>query len=179
MYNAAMKSVIFTIGHSVRSIEEFVAMLRAFDVTQIIDVRSVPKSRHNPQYEKNLLATSLRNRHINYAHYNDLGGLRYARKDSTNTGWRNASFRGYADYMQTDSFAEALKKLTKKASTHTTAIMCAEAVPWRCHRSMIADALVHKGFEVRHIMSKTTANKHTRTSFAKIRKGKITYPGTS
>lgn len=172
-----MTKTLYTIGHSTHPLEEFLAMLRANDITQLIDVRSVPKSAHNPQYNKEFLSTYLRNHRINYAHYQDLGGLRHAKKASQNLGWHNASFRGYADYMQTPQFSEALDKLVKKTKDKNVAIMCAEALPWRCHRSMIADALVGlKDFEVQNIMSQTSNLKHKLTSFAKIKNGKITYP---
>lgn len=168
---------LYTIGHSTRALDEFLTMLRANNISQLIDVRSVPKSAHNPQYNKEFLGPYLRNRQINYAHHQNLGGLRHAKKDSQNLGWHNASFRGYADYMQTPQFTKALDKLVKKTKDKNVAIMCAEALPWRCHRSMIADALVGlKGFEVQHIMSQTSNLNHELTSFAKIKNSKVTYP---
>src|SRR6185369_14353784 len=133
--------VIFTVGHSTRSFEELLAILRAHGVKRLIDVRTIPRSRHNPQFNRETFSKALHNRGFSYRHMKALGGLRRARPDSTNTGWRNASFRGFADYMQTSSFKEALDALIELATQKRTAIMCAEAVPWRCHRSLIADAL--------------------------------------
>ena len=170
------KPVIFTIGHSTRTLAEFKGLLRAYGVKQLVDVRTIPRSRHNPQFNEKKLAAYLRNAHIGYDHDKGLGGLRHAKKDLINTGWKNASFRGYADYMGTDAFGDALDKLIAMAKKKPTAIMCAEAVPWRCHRSMIADAFVKKKWEVRHIMSITSAYKHKLTSFARMRSGRLTYP---
>jgi len=169
--------VVFTIGHSNRSLEELVRMLRAHGVERLVDVRTVPRSRHNPQFNRETLSKALRNRRIRYRHMKSLGGLRHARKDSVNTGWRNASFRGYADYMQTPEFAAALERLIDLADEKSTAIMCAEAVPWRCHRSLIADALIIRGQEVRDIMSATNARQHKLSPMAKVRRGRLTYPG--
>jgi uncharacterized protein (DUF488 family) len=169
--------VLFTLGHSTRALEEFAALLRAHGVGQLADVRTVPRSRHNPQFNKDALGKYLRARRINYRHMKELGGLRRARKDSAlNAGWRNASFRGYADYMQTDEFVSGLIKLIGIAAKKPTAIMCAEAVPWRCHRSMIADALTARGFSVRHIMSPTNARLHKLNPMAKVRGARVTYP---
>jgi uncharacterized protein (DUF488 family) len=170
------KPLIFTIGHSTRSRDEFVALLRAHGVREIVDVRSIPMSRHNPQFNTDALKQYLKQKHIRYKHLKKLGGLRHAKKDSTNLGWRNASFRGFADYMSTKDFSAGLTALTKIAGQRTTAIMCAEAVPWRCHRSLIADALIKKGWNVRDIMSRTNATRHKLTPFLKIKKGQITYP---
>jgi uncharacterized protein (DUF488 family) len=170
------KPCIFTIGHSTRSIDEFVELLRAHDVKEIVDVRSIPRSLHNPQFNSDLLRQSLKQKHISYKHIKELGGLRHARKDSPNLGWRNASFRGFADYMATQEFAEGLESLIHIASARPTAIMCAEAVPWRCHRSLIGDALTKKGWMVRDIMSRTIAKRHLLTSFLKMSKGQLTYP---
>jgi hypothetical protein len=168
---------LFTLGHSTRPLDEFAALLRAHGVGRVADVRSVPRSRHNPQFNKDVLGKYLRARRIGYRHMKELGGLRHPRKDSElNAGWRNASFRGYADYMQTAEFAAALEKLTAAAARTTTAILCAEAVPWRCHRSMIADALTARGWEVRHIMSPTSAPVHKLNPMARIRGGRVTYP---
>ncbi|MCU0288332.1 MAG: DUF488 domain-containing protein [Acidobacteria bacterium] len=170
-------NTLFTIGHSNRSINEFVELLRAHGIEQLIDVRTIPRSRHNPQFNKKELATFLRNRKINYSHIKELGGLRQAKKDSPNTAWKNASFRGFADYMLTSSFAGALNKLMAKAEKKRTAIMCAEAVPWRCHRSLISDALVTQKWQVFHIQTRKTARKHELTSFLKIQDNQIVYPG--
>jgi uncharacterized protein (DUF488 family) len=168
--------VIFTIGHSTHPIEKFLEMLDANGIRQLVDVRTIPKSRRNPQFGQDELAVSLEQQGIRYLHLPGLGGLRHARKDSINTGWKNASFRGYADYMQTDAFSESLTKLTDAAATMPTVIMCAEAVPWRCHRSLIADALTARGIPVEHILSATSRKPHTYTPFARVKGGSVTYP---
>jgi uncharacterized protein (DUF488 family) len=169
--------VILTIGHSTHPIEEFLALLNAHDVRQLIDVRTIPKSRRNPQFNRDELAAALKRSKILYKHVPELGGLRHPRKDSINTAWQNASFRGYADYMQTHQFDQSLRELMQEAATRRTAIMCAEAVPWRCHRSLIADALAARGVEVEHIMSPTTRKPHSFTPFARIEGQTVTYPG--
>jgi len=168
--------VIYTVGHSTRSLDELVQMLRAHGVERLVDVRTVPRSRHNPQFNRETLSQSLHNRRLCYRHLKALGGLRHARPDSINLGWRNSSFRGYADYMQTPEFAEAIDQLLELAEEKPTAIMCAEAVPWRCHRSLIADALLARGYEVRDIMSATIAKPHTLNPMAKVRRGVVSYP---
>jgi uncharacterized protein (DUF488 family) len=170
------KPIIYTIGHSTRPVDEFVAMLNAHGVRRLIDVRTVPKSRHNPQYNSDALAERLQRAGIEYEHMKALGGLRRPRKDSPNTGWRNESFRGYADYMQTVDFASALDALIGEAAHERIAAMCAEAVPWRCHRSLIADSLIAHGYTVEHIMSASKSNRHTLTPFAKLQGTSITYP---
>lgn len=170
---------IYTIGHSTRTLEELVAMLRAFGVTVLADVRTIPRSRHNPQFNAETLRGKLRSRRIRYAPIPELGGLRRPRPDSPNTAWRNASFRGYADYMQTDEFEEGLAKLRDIAAEGTVAIMCAEAVPWRCHRSLIADALTARGAAVEHITSARRAAPHRLTPFARVKGGRVTYPATA
>ena len=167
---------IFTVGHSTRTIDEFVELLRVHGVKEIVDIRSIPRSRFNPQFNADVLEHSLRENHISYRHSKELGGLRHARKDSLNLGWRNASFRGFADYMVAPEFSEGLDALIEVAHAKETAIMCAEAVPWRCHRSLIGDALTKKGWIVRDIMSRTVAARHLLTPFLKIRKGQLTYP---
>jgi uncharacterized protein (DUF488 family) len=167
---------IFTVGHSTRSIDEFIGLLRAHGVKGIADVRSIPMSRHNPQFNTDVLKQSLQREHISYKHIKTLGGLRHAKKYSINLGWRNASFRGFADYMATQEFSEGLEALTKIANKRETAIMCAEAVPWRCHRSLIADALTNKGWIVRDIMSSAVAARHRQTPFLKIRNRQLVYP---
>jgi uncharacterized protein (DUF488 family) len=168
---------IFTIGHSTHTFEEFVEFLRAYGIRQLIDVRTVPRSRHNPQFNKDTLGKALRNRRINYRHMKDLGGLRHVRADSTlNLGWRNASFRGYADYMQTAEFAGGLSTLIGLAAKGPTAIMCAEAVPWRCHRSMIGDALVARGIAVQDVFSPTSIRAHALNKMAKVHGDRLTYP---
>jgi uncharacterized protein (DUF488 family) len=167
---------LLTIGHSNRAIVEFINMLRSHGVELLVDVRTVPKSRHNPQFNRETLPGSLQEAAIDYRHLPGLGGLRHPRRDSTNTGWRNDSFRGYADYMQTPEFEHSLGELLGLAESRRTAVMCAEAVPWRCHRSMIADALTARGVEVLHIMSAAKADRHKLTSFARVEGGRVTYP---
>ena len=167
---------IWTIGHSTRRIEEFVELLTANGVRQVIDVRTVPRSRHNPQYNMDEMPASLAAYGIRYLHFGGLGGLRHSRKDSINTGWRNTSFRGYADYMQTDEFAAALDEMMAVAAKIPSTLMCAEAVPWRCHRSMIGDALVVRGVEVLDIVSKAPPQPHRLTKFASVDGVVITYP---
>jgi uncharacterized protein (DUF488 family) len=168
---------IYTIGHSNRSFEELVAMLRAFGVTVLVDVRTIPKSRHNPQFNAETLRAALRRRRIRYVPLRELGGLRHARKDSLNSAWRNESFRGYADYMQTEAFEAGIAQLLALSGAGTVALMCAEAVPWRCHRSLVADALTARGLCVEHIMSKSRAQPHRITPFAVVRGARVTYPG--
>ncbi len=166
---------IHTIGHSTHAIDEFLEMLRAHGIQQVVDVRTIPKSRHNPQFNSDALPESLKNSGIDYIHMPALGGLRHARKDSPNSGWKNASFRGFADYMQTAEFEEGLLKLIETAGKRKTAIMCAEAVPWRCHRSLIGDALVVRGVTVMDIMSRTAVKPHVITPWAEVKGTTITY----
>ncbi len=170
------RTEIFTVGHSTRSIKEFIEIIRAFGIIKVVDIRTIPKSRHNPQFNGDELKENLRAAKISYLHMKGLGGLRHARKDSPNKAWRNASFRGFADYMQTEEFGESLKKLMKEAEKQKTAIMCAEALPWRCHRSLIGDALLIRGFMVIHIMSINSGREHALTPWARVEKGEITYP---
>jgi uncharacterized protein (DUF488 family) len=169
--------MIFTVGHSNHAIEKFLAILQAHQIEQLIDVRTIPKSRHNPQFNRESLTVFLPEHNIAYHHLPGLGGLRKPRKDSINLGWQNASFRGYADYMQTPEFAENLRELIEIANDRRSAIMCAEAVPWRCHRSLIADALTARGVEVENILSETRCEPHRYTPFAKIEGKHVTYPG--
>jgi len=171
-------TTIYTVGHSTLAFEDFVALLKAHGVNKLVDVRTVPRSRHNPQFGQENLAAGLREAGLTYRHVAALGGLRPARKDSENSAWRNASFRGYADYMQTPAFADAVEDLAQCARTNDLAIMCAEAVPWRCHRSLIGDALLVRGIRVLDIMSPTSAKPHTLTSFAQVHGTRITYPQT-
>ena len=171
-----MSQILWTIGHSTRPAEEMIQLLRAHGIRVLVDVRSIPRSRHNPQFNKETFIKSLRQAGLQYAHEPDLGGLRKSRADSINRGWKNASFRGFADYMQTDAFWQALDKLMTTAKQAPTAIMCAEAVPWRCHRSLIADALVSRDWTVRHILTTAEAQPHHLTTFAKIKNGVLTYP---
>jgi uncharacterized protein (DUF488 family) len=170
------RPTIWTVGHSTRPIGEFTDFLHAHEIRLLVDVRTVPRSRHNPQFNTDTLAESLKEAGLVSLHMPALGGLRKARKDSINNGWRNASFRGYADYMQTDKFQRALEELMAYGTGTRTAIMCAEAVPWRCHRSLIADALVTRGWDIRHIMSPEKATTHVLTSFASFEKGTLAYP---
>ncbi|MGH9377186.1 MAG: DUF488 family protein [Terriglobia bacterium] len=171
--------LIWTIGHSTRELPAFIELLRSFGVKQLVDVRTMPRSRWNPQYNLETLPGSLAAAGIRYAHLPALGGLRRARRDSPNMGWRNASFRGFADYMQQPEFQEGLERLSKLAAARPTAIMCAEAVPWRCHRSLIADALLVRGARVEHIISGKRAQAHSLSPFARIEGGGITYPATT
>ncbi len=168
---------VYTVGHSTRSIEELVEMLRARDVTRLIDIRTVPRSRHNPQFNRDELPASLAPYGLAYEHRSALGGLRHARPDSPNTAWENASFRGYADYMLTEEFAAALQELIDTSQAETVAIMCAEAVPWRCHRRMVADALVARGIEVFHIYTAAKVEAHRLTPWARIDGTAVSYPG--
>jgi uncharacterized protein (DUF488 family) len=170
------KQTIFTIGHSTRTLEELVKLLRAHGVRRVIDIRTIPRSRRNPQYNRETLGPALRSRKIGYVHLKNLGGLRHAKPNSRNLGWHNASFRGFADYMQTVGFEPALERAIKLAETKPSALMCAEAVPWRCHRSLVADALAARKIPVEHIMSVSRANQHKITSFARVRRKEVTYP---
>lgn len=163
-------------GHSTRSIEEFIALLQAHGIQLLVDVRTVPRSRHNPQFNLDALPASLGEAGICYLHMPALGGLRHARRDSINTGWRNTSFRGYADYMQTPEFEDALTDLIRLAREQRTTIMCAEAVPWRCHRSLIADAAMVHGMKVDEIISKTSTRPHKLTPWSHVEGERITYP---
>ncbi len=169
-------TTIWTIGHSTHPIEDFITMLLEYKIKLLADVRTVPRSRMNPQFNTDVLPGSLAAFDIEYTHLKELGGLRHTDKNSINTAWRNASFRGYADYMQTPEFAAGIDGLTKLALDRRTAIMCAEAVPWRCHRSLIGDALVVRGFEVMDIFSVDEAKPHSLTSFARVNGTAITYP---
>ena len=168
---------IYTIGHSTRSIEEFLALLKAHGIEEVVDVRTIPKSRRNPQFGQDMLAAALKKDGIAYAHLAALGGLRHPSKELINTGWENTSFRGFADYMASESFQAGLEELKAMAEKKRVAIMCAEAVPWRCHRSLIADALTVQGWQVLHIQSRKTAKAHELTPFLKVQDGKIFYPG--
>jgi uncharacterized protein (DUF488 family) len=167
---------VLTIGHSNRTWRDFLELLRARRVKRVIDVRSIPRSRHNPQFNPATLSKKLRAARIGYVHLRKLAGLRHARRDSTNMGWRNASFRGFADYMQTLDFEVGLHRLMKLAGQKRSAIMCAEAVPWRCHRSLIADALTVRGIRVDDIMSMKRSQVHSLIPFARVQGHRITYP---
>ena len=167
---------IFTVGHSTRPIDEFIELLRQNGIERLVDIRTIPRSRHNPQFNSEALAKSVANKGISYAHLKELGGLRHPRPVSINTGWRNASFRGYADYMQTAEFEEGLRRLLQLCEGKRCAVMCAEAVPWRCHRSLLADALVARGIPVEHILSGSRRDVHNITPFARIENDRLIYP---
>jgi uncharacterized protein (DUF488 family) len=171
--------IVLTIGHSTRSLDDFVQLLKTHGVACVVDVRTVPRSRHNPQFDKILLPSSLRNSGIDYVHLPGLGGLRHSRVDSANVGWRNLSFRGYADYMRTAEFEVNLRTLLEIARRTQVVLMCAEAVPWRCHRSLIADALLTHGVRTEDIMSSSRRQVHTLTPFAKVCGTTVTYPQES
>ncbi len=167
---------ILAIGHSTRPVEELVELLRSCGVVTLADIRTVPRSRHNPQYERTALERSLPAAGLRYVHLPQLGGLRHARRDSPNAGWRNASFRGYADHMQTPEFEEGLAELRALARDGPVAVMCAEAVPWRCHRSLLADALFARGVVVEHIVGKGRTRPHRPTPFAVFDGRRVVYP---
>ncbi len=171
--------VVLTIGHSTRPLDELVELLRAHGVTRVVDVRTVPRSRHNPQFNRDTLPEALRAAGIGYVHMPGLGGLRKPDRDSPNLGWRNASFRGFADYMLTPAFEENLKVLIEQARQDPVVIMCAEAVPWRCHRSLIGDALVVRGVRVEHIMSATRRDPHVVTPWARVEGTRLKYEASS
>jgi uncharacterized protein (DUF488 family) len=175
-HHITKKPTIFTIGHSTRMLADFIHILQAFDIKEVVDIRTIPKSRHNPQFNEEHLKTMLAKHHIGYIHLSDLGGLRHTKADSINTGWHNVSFRGYADYMQTNEFKKGIEKLCSLAEKKTAVIMCAEAVPWKCHRSLVGDALLIRHYNVEDIFSETNVKPHTLTSFAKVHGITITYP---
>jgi uncharacterized protein (DUF488 family) len=174
--SAAELPMIYATGHSTMPAQKFIRILKAHSIRLLVDIRTIPKSRHNPQFNQNQLAVSLSSAGIGYLHLKELGGLRKPLKDSVNSGWRNASFRGYADYMQTTEFAEAVERLRLLASEKTVAIMCAEGNPFRCHRSLLADALTLRGARVIHIASGRRGRPHRVTPFARVRGTRITYP---
>ena len=167
---------IFTVGHSTLPIERFVALLKGYAIERLVDIRTVPRSRHNPQFNSEALAASVAANDIEYVSMLELGGLRHPRKDSPNGGWRNKGFRGYADYMQTAAFDDALRTLIELGRDRRTAIMCAEAVPWRCHRSLVADALNVHGVNAIEILSETSRREHKLTPFARVAGMSISYP---
>lgn len=171
-----MSTLVCTIGHSTHPIDAFIDLLRANGVERILDIRTVPRSRHNPQFGQEALAASLAAAGIGYTYLAGLGGLRRARKDSPNTGWRNTSFRGYADYMQTEAFHTSLAEAIVLAGQSRCALMCAESVPWRCHRSLVADALLVRAIPVEHIINGARRRPHTLTPFAHVEGTVITYP---
>ncbi len=174
--NIEIMPITYTIGHSTRSLEEFIQLLQTWRVEEVIDKRTVPQSRHNPQFNRETLPDALNIAGISYMHFPELGGLRHLRPDSQNTGWRNSSFRGFADYMQTNEFEKSLEMLIETARNKRIALMCAEAVPWRCHRSLIADALFMRNVKVEHILSITRSLAHSITPWALVNGISITYP---
>jgi uncharacterized protein (DUF488 family) len=173
------KAHIYTVGHSTRSAEELVELLRAHGIQTLVDIRTVPRSRTNPQFNRDTLPGTLAREDLRYVHLSRLGGLRRAREDSPNSAWRNASFRGYADYMLTEEFARGLEELRELTEDGPLALMCAEAVRWRCHRSLVADALYARGVVARHITSRTRAEPHKLTPFAVLHGRQVLYPGPS
>jgi uncharacterized protein (DUF488 family) len=170
------EDAVFTVGHSTLPIERFIALLQAYGIERLVDIRTIPRSRHNPQFNSADLAGSLKVAHLEYVHIQALGGLRHARKDSPNTGWRNGGFRGYADYMQSEEFQDALETLIQMSRLKRVAIMCAEAVPWRCHRSLVADALSVRDVPVVEILSESSYRPHKLTAFPQVEGTQITYP---
>lgn len=169
-------NTIYTIGHSTHSIDQFIKILQAYKIELVVDVRTIPRSRHNPQFNENQLKLDLEQHDIEYLHLKELGGLRHTTKTSINTGWTNLSFRGFADYMQTPEFQKSIELLIETSKLKQTVIMCAEAVPWRCHRSLIGDALVVRNIEVEDIMSEKFTKPHKITLWAKVDGVIITYP---
>jgi uncharacterized protein (DUF488 family) len=172
----ASETVVLTIGHSTRTLEEFVQLLEVYGVTLMVDVRTVPRSRYNPQFNKETLPTSLKHFGVRYMHMPEIGGLRHPKHESVNTAWKNSGFRGYADYMQTQEFADSLLKIVALARENRLALMCAEALPWRCHRNLISDALLVRHIKVEHIISKDSVIAHELNSLAQVEGTKITYP---
>jgi uncharacterized protein (DUF488 family) len=171
-----MSLLIHTVGHSTHSADEFVALLREFEIARIADVRSIPRSRHNPQFDISVMTDWLSDAGIAYEHMPELGGFRHTTPDSLNLGWHNDAFRGYADYMQTPEFVVAIEHLVLEARQSVVAVMCAEAVPWRCHRSLIGDALVVRGMTVNDIIGPGSARPHRLTAFAEVDGERLTYP---
>jgi len=167
---------IFTIGHSTHPIDQFIKILQAYQIELLIDVRTIPKSRHNPQFNLNELKIELEQHAIDYVHLEELGGLRHTTKASINTAWKNSSFRGFADYMQTKEFETGISQLIRLAGEKQAVIMCAEAVLWRCHRSLIGDALLIRDLQVEDILSEKSSKLHKITPWAKVDGLRITYP---
>jgi len=170
------RGTIYTVGHSTRPFDDFVAVLRSFEIQAVADVRLIPNSRRHPHFADEFLAANLPRQGIAYLSFKHLGGRRRPRKDSRNLGWRNESFRGYADFMETEAFSNALEELMEAARQRKTTTMCAEAVPWRCHRSLISDALLVRGWEVMDIMDVGKASPHKLTKFARADGTDISYP---
>ena len=167
---------IFTIGHSTRPSDLFVSILKSFDINLLVDIRTIPRSRYNPQFDKETLPANLAQHGVGYLHMAGLGGLRKSRPDSLNQGWRNTSFRGFADYMQTDEFRSSLKTLIDMSTKHDLVLMCAETLPWQCHRSLVADALLVRGINVQHIFKEGVSRGHRLTPWAQVRGMEIKYP---
>jgi uncharacterized protein (DUF488 family) len=175
--NSPCNKVIYTIGHSTRSLEEFIALLQAYGIELLADVRTVPKSRSNPQFNRDTLPQSLERAGTRYDYFPELGGWRHSKlENSPNTGWRTPAFKNYADYMLSEGFEAGINRLITTSLAHCTAIMCAEAVPWRCHRNLISDALTVRGFRAVHIMGKTSVHNHILTTWAVVSGTSITYP---
>jgi uncharacterized protein (DUF488 family) len=174
---ASESTQIYTIGHSIHPAEQFLALLRAHEVRQVADIRTVPKSRRHPQFNRDALETFLRGHDIAYRHFPALGGLRKPRRDSVNTGWRHPGFRGYADHMQTADFCAGVEALLAFTAAARTTVMCAEALWWQCHRQLLADALLARGVPVRHILGTADAKLHHLSDFARLENGRVTYPG--
>ena len=166
---------VYTVGHSTRPLDEFLALLARHEIAHVADVRAFPASRRHPQFNREALGAALEAQGVVYSHRPELGGRRAPSRDPRNAGWRNAGFRGYADYMQTDEFWRAIESLVRAARQTRTTVMCAESVPWRCHRSLIADALLVRGEDVRHILD-SGERPHALTPFAVVRGGRLTYP---
>lgn len=170
-----MTGIIYTVGHSTRTIIEFCRILQSFHVEVLVDIRSYPGSKKYPQFNSSFLDNYLKTLSIRYYHLGLLGGRRTPKPDSKNTAWKNKAFRGYADYMETEDFINGINELEKIAHTAVTAIMCSEAVWWRCHRALVADFLKAKGWQVMHLMSESAAKEHPYTSPARIIHGKLNY----
>jgi uncharacterized protein (DUF488 family) len=173
---SARPPVVMTIGHSTRPMADFIHLLKAHDVQRLVDVRTIARSRHNPQFNRGQLSAALHSARLHYRYMPGLGGLRHARRDSINNGWHNSSFRGFADYMQAPEFRKHVDDLIELAKWERIAVMCAEAVPWRCHRSLIADALLARGIEVREITSATRTRLHALTPWGQVNGTQVTYP---
>lgn len=167
---------VFTIGHSTRTVDEFVDMLKTYGVTLLVDVRTVPRSRHSPQFNKEAIPNTLKTQGTKYIHIPGIGGMRRPKHDSINLAWRNSSFRGYADFMQTQEFTDNLLKIVALARENRLALMCTEALPWRCHRNLISDALVVRHVKVEHIISATSCLNHELNEMAHVEGTQITYP---
>jgi uncharacterized protein (DUF488 family) len=170
---------LLTIGHSTRSIDEFLRLLQSHTVQHLVDIRTVPRSGHNPQFNRERLSAALAAASIQYSHLPGLGGFRHARADSPNMGWRNKSFRGYADYMQTEAFCESLQFCIEMSTRERVVLMCAEGVPWRCHRSLIADALMARGIQAGEIASAGRVRPHLLTAWARVNGREVIYPAST